>query len=643
VAGHARRAARAVNTTEEHPEEIAVQEQLLRRIDYLRGLDRVDIARLIGASEDEHFEPGTSIVTESTVADSLYLLGRGTVEVSVRADGSDRVVNSITAPATFGDFGLLLQHRTASVRALTQVQVWRIPRGAFERLLRDRPALGLEMARSLASAIDQRDRTRVGAPQLAEERSHPMAAPPPPYRSMITRTASIAASIAVAAGLWFLPAPAGLSVVGWHIVAVMAGGAIAWLIEPVPDFAVALALVVAWSITGLASPALAFTGFTSSAWITAVAALGVSAAMASSGLLFRAALMLLRVFPASHRGQVMALLLSGVVLTPIVPAVFGRVATVAPVARELSAALGYAKGSRGSASLAFAGILGNTLLGPVFLTGVVTNFLILGLLPASARLHFTWIGWLVAAAPTGLLLLAGFAGVALLLEPHRSAHVSRAVRQSQERSLGRLSRREIASLAALGVFVLGLLVQQAFHLDIAVIALSALLVAIGGGALDRAAFRSGIDWATLVLFGVLVSSGAVLRVGGVDHWISNMIAPVASSLANPALVVLALALFVVTVRLVLPMVPASFMLIVTLVPAAPRLGLSAWVVGFVCSVAVLTWVLPKQYEVLRLVRQLTEGEMYSNRQAIAVGVVITGLAILALLISVPYWHAIGVL
>ncbi len=78
-------------------------------------------------------------------------------------------------------------------------------------------------------------------------------------------------------------------------------------------------------------------------------------------------------------------------------------------------------------------------------------------------------------------------------------------------------------------------------------------------------------------------------------------------------------------------------------PAAPRLGLSAWVVGFVCSVAVLTWVLPKQYEVLRLVRQLTEGEMYSNRQAIAVGVVITGLAILALLISVPYWHAIGVL
>jgi DASS family divalent anion:Na+ symporter len=406
---------------------------------------------------------------------------------------------------------------------------------------------------------------------------------------------------------------------------------------------VALALVVAWSIAGLASPALAFTGFTSSAWITAVAALGISAAMASSGLLFRAALMLLRLFPPSHRGQVIALLLGGVVLTPIVPAVFGRVATVAPVARDLSAALGYTKRSQGSASLAFAGILGNTLLGPVFLTGVVTNFLILGLLPASAQVHFTWIGWLAAAAPAGLLLLVGIAAVIFVMEPHTAIHVSTAVRQSQERSLGRLSRQEVVSLAALGVFALGLLVQQAVHLDIAVIALSALLVAIGGGALDRAAFRSGIDWATLVLFGVLVGSGAVLRAGGVDQWISNMVAPMASSLANPTLVVLLLALFVIAVRLVLPMVPAGFILLVTLVPAAPRLGLSAWVVGFVCSVAVLTWILPRQYEVLRMVRQLTDGEMFSDRQAVVVGGAITGVAILALLISVPYWHAIGIL
>jgi di/tricarboxylate transporter len=628
----------------EHPDEIALQEQLLRSIDYLQALDRVDIARLIGVSEDAHFESGATIIDEGAAADSLYLLGRGSVEVSVHADGGDRVVSSMSAPATFGDFGLLLPDRTASVRAVTPVQAWRIPRAAFERLLHERPGLGLAMARSLAIVIDQRDRNRVGAPpRHADEPSHPAAAPAQPHRTWTARAASIALSIAMPAVLWFLPAPAGLSVTGWHILAVMAGAAVAWLLEPVPDFAVALALVLAWSITGLASPALAFTGFTSSAWITALAALGLSAAMASSGLLFRTALVLLRLFPPSHRGQAAALVLGGAVLTPVVPAVFGRVATVVPVARELSAAFGYARASRASASLAFAGILGNTVLGPVFLTGIVTNFLILGELPSPALAHFSWIGWLAAAAPAGLVLLAGTAAVVLVLEPRRLATVSRVVRQSQERSLGPLSRQELVSIVALGVFVVGLVVQQTVHVDIAVIALASLLVAIAGGALDRVAFRSGIDWATLVLFGVLVGAGAVLRAGGVDRWIANTVAPMASSVASPALVVLLLALFVIAVRLVLPMVPAGFLLIITLVPAAPRFGLSGWVVGFVCTAATLTWILPRQYEVLRMARQLTEGELFTDRQAIAVGAAVSGIAVLALLVSVPYWSAIGIL
>jgi len=110
--------------------------------------------------------------------------------------------------------------------------------------------------------------------------------------------------------------------------------------------------------------------------------------MAASGLLFRAALMLLRVFPPTHRGQLAALLIGGAVLTPLAPTVFGRVATVAPVARDLSQALGHARKTRGSAAIAFAGILGSTILGPVFLTGLVTNFLIMGLLPAAERARF---------------------------------------------------------------------------------------------------------------------------------------------------------------------------------------------------------------------------------------------------------------
>jgi DASS family divalent anion:Na+ symporter len=632
-----------VTTTEEHGEEVAAQEQLLRSIDFLRNLDRVDIARLIGSSEDAHFAPGDVIVREGGVADSLYLLASGTVEVSVRADGADRSVRSITAPATFGEFGVLLGERTATVTAMSAVQTWRIPRDRFERLVRERPALGLAIARALATTIDRRDRSRVGAPVPSGERLRSMVAAPQPRRSPLARIASVALAIGIPGVLWFLPPPTGLSATGWHIALVMLGGAIGWLLEPVPDFAIALAMAAAWGAAGLAPPSLVFGGFASSAWVTALAALGITSAMAASGLLFRVALMLLRVFPPTHRGQVAALLVGGVVLTPLVPTVFGRVATVAPIARELSQALGYTKASRGSAAIAFAAILGNTVLGPIFLTGVVTNFLIVALLPAAEQSRFSWMGWLIAAAPAGIVLLAGSAIVVLALDPRSMSRASSIVRHSQEQSLGRLSRNERISLLALGVFVVGLLLQQAMRLDIGVVGLAALVVAIGGGALDRQTFRSGIDWATLVLFGVLLGAGAVLRSGGVDHWIAGLIVPITRSLGDPAPAILLLALFAVVVRLVLPMVPAGFLLLLTLVPSAAQLGLSAWVVGFICSVVVFTWLLPRQYEVLRLVRESTDGELYSERQAVAVGAAITLIALLAIAISVPYWRAIGLL
>jgi divalent anion:Na+ symporter, DASS family len=629
-----------VTPTDEHGEEVAAQEELLRSIDFLQDLDRVDIARLIGSSEDAHFAAGDVIVREGEAADCLYLLASGTVEVSVRADGTDRSIRSISAPATFGEFGVLLGERTATVSATSAAHAWRIPRDHFERLVRERPSLGLAIARALANTLDRRDRSRVGAPVPSGERLRSIMAGPLPRRSRLLRIVGVAISIGIPAALWLLPAPSGLTNTGWHIALVMVGGAIAWLLEPVPDFAVALGMAAAWGAAGLAPPSLAFGGFASSAWVIALAALGISSAMAASGLLFRIALMLLRVFPPTHRGQVAALLLVGVILTPVVPTVFGRVATVAPVARELSQALGYARASRGSAAIAFAAILGNTVLGPIFLTGIVTNFLIVSLLPAAQQTRFGWVGWLIAGAPAGLVLLAGSAVVVLALRPSSGSRASSIIRRSQEQSLGRMSRQELVSLLALSVFAVGLLLQQLMRLDIAVIGMVALLVAIGGGALDRQSFRSGIDWATLVLFGVLLGAGGVLRAGGVDRWIAGGIVPITGSLRDPVLAILLLALLGVLVRLILPMVPAAFLLLLTLVPAAPQLGLSGWVVGFVTSVVVLTWILPRQYEVLRMFREITDGEMFTERQAVAVGVTITVIAVLALLISVPYWHAI---
>jgi di/tricarboxylate transporter len=421
--------------------------------------------------------------------------------------------------------------------------------------------------------------------------------------------------------------------------AILLGGAIAWLLEPIPDFAVALAVGAAWGIGGFAPPSVVLSGFASSSWLLAVAAIGISAAMASSGLLFRAALALLRVFPATERGQVAGLLVGGAVITPFVPSVIGRVATVAPIARDLAEALGRPR----SPAIAFAAVVGATVFGPIFLTGVITNFLVLSLLPAADQTRFDWIGWLLAAAPAGVILLLGSAIVLLLRAPASPAHVSAAVRRSQERSLGRMSRRELVALIALGVFAFGLLLQPFLRADAAWIGLVAMLVAIGGGALDRQTFRSGIDWSTVTFFGVLIGSAAVLRAVGVDRWIAGSLEPIARSLGDPVWTIALLAAVTIAVRLLLPMIPAGFLLLITLVPAASELGLDGWVVGFVVATLAFTWLLPRQYEVIRMTRGLTGGQMFTERDAVWFGIATTAVALIALALSIPFWRAMGLL
>ncbi|HMC68333.1 MAG TPA: hypothetical protein VKJ07_04185, partial [Mycobacteriales bacterium] len=160
---------------------------------------------------------------------------------------------------------------------------------------------------------------------------------------------------------------------------------------------------------------------------------------------------------------------------------------------------------------------------------------------------------------------------------------------------------------------------------------------------DRQGFRTGIDWATVVLFGVLLGTGAVLRSGGVDRWIAGLITPLTHTAGHPLAAIMIVAALGVGLRLVLPMVPAGFLLLVTLVPVAPQMGLSGWVVGFVASVVAFTWIVPRQYEVLRMVREATDGEMFTDRQAMIVGLATTLIALLAILVSVPYWQAIGVI
>ncbi|HEV2281267.1 MAG TPA: SLC13 family permease [bacterium] len=625
------------------PSAVEPVEDLLRRVPFFRDLDRIEAARLVGALEKAYFTAGTLIFSEGAEADSLFLLEAGKVQVSVAAEGGERSVAVLEAPGYFGELGLLLARRTGSVRALTDVETWTLPRHRFNQVVRERGAVGVAVAASLARLIEDRSREHAGGTAVARAPAAPAAAPeaawPRPWR-----IAAAAAPVLLPLALWLVPPPAGLTTRGWHVGLIVLGAALGWLLQPVPDFVIGLAMTTAWGLTGLVPITLAFAGFASPTWVLAFGAIGLAAAMARSGLLFRFALLLLRTLPATHTGQLFALLIGGVLTTPLVPAVNARISSASGLAREVAQALGYGERSRASAGLAFAGFIGNSTFSSVFLTGLATNFFLLGLLPAAERARADWLSWLADAAPVGLLVFVGaLAALLFFFRPERASTIAPEALRRQRRVLGALSKHEIVTIVAVAVFLAGMLLEPVLRIDPAWLATTALVIVLAGGVLDSATFRSGIQWGFLILFGLLVGSGAVFRTVGIDRWIARELAPLVYLAGQPAVLVAVLGALIAACRLVLPRVPANFLLILALLPVAPQLRLSPWLVGFIVLTVGNTWLFPGLSDFYIVMRENTRGEMFTDRDGLRVGVLVTMLVLMAITAAVPYWRAIGLI
>lgn len=133
-----------------------------RDVDARRNaVDQVEILRpLVGderMSIAEHlrfapFAAGEVITREGSVAHWLYILQKGSVEVTVAGnDGAEKVVARLDAPAFFGEMGLMTgEPRTASVRAVTDVLCYRLDKDAFHEIVAKRPEVASEISEMLA-------------------------------------------------------------------------------------------------------------------------------------------------------------------------------------------------------------------------------------------------------------------------------------------------------------------------------------------------------------------------------------------------------------------------------------------------------------------------------------------------------------
>jgi small-conductance mechanosensitive channel len=128
----------------------------LRQIDWLRGLSDDELKLLVPTVSVRQFGAGEMLVRAGEQGDSMFIVRSGKAEVfGHTADGQIRHVANYARGDVTGEMALMTgQPRTASVRALTDLEVIEMDREGFVRLFKEHP----DAAAGIGDIITARNR-----------------------------------------------------------------------------------------------------------------------------------------------------------------------------------------------------------------------------------------------------------------------------------------------------------------------------------------------------------------------------------------------------------------------------------------------------------------------------------------------------
>ena len=417
-----------------------------------------------------------------------------------------------------------------------------------------------------------------------------------------------------------------------------------WVGEIAADSFVALALLAAWLLLRVVKPSEALAGYGSTQWLFVACVLLLAIAVVRSGLLFRAGLLLIRRMPRNLFGQATFLCLTGVLISPLIPTGKTSTTMLFPITMSLADALGLEDRDPRAAVLGLSAWIGATPMTFLFVNGATTNLLAWSLLPAAEQARFNWIYWVFAALPLGLVAVFGSIGALFLMfRPGKVSLPPKEKLNLQMAVLGPPDKREIAMLVVLLLTVAGWIAAGPLKIDVGVVAILGVLAAVASGNLDQKNLKD-LDWNFLLFNGAALSIGSVAVIVGLDKSAGGLLRS-ALSFAHGSQVLFILFILAVSLvaQLALSKGTAVLLMSLILLPVAPTFGIHPWVVTIIMLATASMWFYRAQTSSYALALSLTQERLFSDSQGRRACFAFVGVLVVGLLVSLPYWHLLGLL
>lgn len=427
--------------------------------------------------------------------------------------------------------------------------------------------------------------------------------------------------------------------------AVLACCIVWWVGTLLPEFVVALIMVIAFITLCGVPTETALSAFASSTWWLLVAAFALGFGMQRCGLMARMAAAILRVFPRTFKMQAAGLIATGTLVGPFIPSLSAKATMLAPLALGISDSLGYERQGRQATGLFLAMFTGIRTVGPAVISSSIIGYGLLATLPENVAAEFNMVHWFLCMLPWFVfVMVANYTAICCMYSPRKgAANASGSTPETSERTP---MTREEKRMAAVMVACVALWVTEPLHaVPSHVVAIGAMVAMIALQVVSAKEVCQGLAWGSLIFIGCVLGLANVFAHLGIDTWIVGSCAPAFTMLAqNAYLLVVGICIITIALRFIIVSEMAYINIFMAfMVPLALSFGVSPWVVG-VCVYAVVNpWFVLYQNPIYLSAYYATEGKMASQSSSAAYCALYLAICICGLLISVPLWQSMGLL
>ncbi len=428
-----------------------------------------------------------------------------------------------------------------------------------------------------------------------------------------------AAAGALVAALLIATCPIpGLSYQATAVLGILIMAIVWWITGVLPEFVTAVVMAVLFVVVAGISVGATFSTFASSTWWLLLSAFTLGVGMKTSGLMRRIALAIVRKFPRTFRCQVIAQLVTGTVLGPLIPSLAVKGAMLAPLAMSIGDELGYERQGKRATGLFAAMLVGIRTVAPTIVSASVTGY--------------------------------------ALMDSRRDEAESSAVESSRGGTnegdskpipdgIGPLSAVEKRMLAIILMTVVLWATEPFHHISAMAVGLAALVAMFVLKVIDVPAFKSGVNWTSLLFIGIALGLGSVFAEAGLNDWVMQTCGPAFQALAgNPYLLVLGIGVITVVLRfLIVSEVAYLNLLMAFLVPMAASVGVNPWVLGFSAYALVIAWFAKYQSPIYLAAFYAVDGKMAKHSELAKYCGVYLATCLAGLVVCVPYWQWMGLL